>query len=215
MVAQVAAALVVVVAPFPRVRYLRYLRYFPAQRGCAGYRLWDGYRYRLAIRYLRRARDQRRTGGTAGTGPGDNSPSVLRVRAPTAAHYARPEHLREVPDRAGGGPAVTTTLADDGTCAGCGARAASCDVRRWLSGGPCCSSCHHASRGANAMTLTLPLAPIVEPCTSCGGSADGCGARRAFASQRCCARCAHRDAQELVGKFHFFLPQRPTMSRNM
>jgi len=31
--------------------------------------------------------------------------------------------------------------ADD--CTGCGARAGSCDVRKWLAGRPCCETCDH------------------------------------------------------------------------
>ena len=47
---------------------------------------------------------------------------------------------------------MTTTLnatADDDRCQTCSARATSCDIRRWLSGRSCCTTCAgpHTHRG--------------------------------------------------------------------
>lgn len=47
---------------------------------------------------------------------------------------------------------MTTTLLthpDDAPCSSCSARAGSCQVRRWLSGRPCCPSCSHDDQEGN------------------------------------------------------------------
>jgi len=38
---------------------------------------------------------------------------------------------------------TTATLTDDRDCTGCGARAGSCGIRKWLAGRPCCETCDH------------------------------------------------------------------------
>jgi len=39
---------------------------------------------------------------------------------------------------------MTTTIEHtDDSCSSCAAPAGSCEVRQWLSGRPCCSSCTH------------------------------------------------------------------------
>ncbi|MDQ3028902.1 MAG: hypothetical protein M3R09_02490, partial [Actinomycetota bacterium] len=44
---------------------------------------------------------------------------------------------------------TTTTLADDHDCTGCGARAGSCDVRRWLAARHRCDRCDHTEEEAS------------------------------------------------------------------